>query len=62
MQDAIMKQNWTLRVYSIKNPDKMIHRELIENHTDVTANKIALNIVEVEYPGCDWSLMPEDFS
>jgi hypothetical protein len=55
-----MKSNWILRVYNRKVIATVIYRKMIENQTDVTANKIALNIVEREYPGCDWSLMLKD--
>lgn len=47
--------NYLLQVYD--NDDKVIHSEEFFASTVITADKIALNIVEKEYLGFDWSLI-----
>ena len=46
--------NYILRVYNDEN--KVIHSEEFFAKTDITADKIALNIVEREFIGLDWTL------
>ena len=43
-----------LQVYN--NSDEVIHREEFDASTSITADKIALNIVEREFVGLDWTL------
>lgn len=47
--------NWILRVYDDNN--KQIDSVEFFATTEITANKIALNIVEKEFVGKDWTLM-----
>jgi len=49
-----MKLNYLLQVYN--HDDKVIHHEEFFASTSITADKIALNIVEKEFVGLDWTL------
>ena len=46
--------NYLLQVYN--DIDEVIHSEELYASTSVTADKIALNIVEREFVGLDWTL------
>jgi hypothetical protein len=46
--------NYILQVYD--NDDKVIHSEEFFASTVITADKIAMGIVEKEFVGFDWTL------
>jgi hypothetical protein len=46
--------NYLLQVYN--DSDEVIHSEEFDASTSITADKIALNIVEREFVGLDWTL------
>lgn len=46
--------NYLLQVYD--NDDKVIHGEEFFASTPITADKIAMGIVEKEFVGLDWTL------
>lgn len=49
--------NWTLRIYDFDGCTRL-HEESFFASTEVTADKTALSIVERDWPGYDWTLMP----
>ena len=51
---TVLGMNYLLQVYN--DSDEVIHREELYASTSVTADKIALNIVEREFVGLDWTL------
>ena len=51
-----MQANWILRVYDEQNV--LVYQSTFFASTHVTADKMALNEVERDFPGMDWSLMP----
>ena len=50
-----MKLNYLLQVYN--HDDKVIHSEEFFASTAITADKIALGIVEKEFVGLDWTCL-----
>lgn len=48
---------WLLRIYQSPDDGSLLESVEFSASTEITADKIALNIVEKEYPGLDWSLV-----
>jgi hypothetical protein len=46
--------NYLLKIYN--DSEEVIHSEEFFASTSITADKIALNIVEKEFVGLDWTL------
>ena len=53
IQDTVT-MNYLLRIYDDFN--KIIHSEEFFASTEITAEKIAMNIAEREFAGLDWTL------